>query len=112
MRPLTRFLISGIVTRRPLILQLINSNQGRPMQYFVFQDIVLAINMHSFYFIPEYGEFLHCKGEIFDNFDEIRKEIEADTDRISGASKGISKLPINLRIYSPHGKYFMFLCFI
>nr|CAH0103149.1 unnamed protein product [Daphnia galeata] len=68
---------SGIVTRRPLILQLINSPQ-------------------------EYGEFLHCKGKIFSDFDEIRKEIEADTDRLTGTNKGISNLPINLRVYSPH----------
>ncbi|KZS17708.1 putative Dynamin, partial [Daphnia magna] len=68
---------SGIVTRRPLILQLINSPQ-------------------------EYGEFLHCKGRIFSDFDEIRKEIEADTDRLTGTNKGISNLPINLRVYSPH----------
>lgn len=68
---------SGIVTRRPLILQLINSAQ-------------------------EYGEFLHCKGKIFQDFDEIRKEIEADTDRLTGTNKGISNLPINLRVYSPH----------
>ena len=54
--------------------------------------MVLAIKMYSFYFIPEYGEFLHCKGEIFDNFEEIRKDIEVDTDRITGANKGISKL--------------------
>ncbi|KAI9562772.1 hypothetical protein GHT06_010226 [Daphnia sinensis] len=68
---------SGIVTRRPLILQLINSPQ-------------------------EYGEFLHCKGKIFSDFDEIRKEIEADTDRLTGTNKGISNLPINLRVFSPH----------
>lgn len=52
----------------------------------------------------EYGEFLHCKGKIFQDFDEIRKEIEADTDRLTGTNKGISNLPINLRVYSPHGK--------
>ncbi|XP_042238352.1 dynamin-like isoform X6 [Homarus americanus] len=68
---------SGIVTRRPLILQLINHPH-------------------------EYGEFLHKKGEKFSNFDEIRKEIEADTDRITGQNKGISPVPINLRVYSPN----------
>lgn len=54
--------------------------------------------------ISEYGEFLHCKGKVFGDFDEIRKEIEADTDRLTGTNKGISNLPINLRVYSPHGK--------
>ena len=33
-----------------------------------------------------------------------RKEIEDETDRITGSNKGISNLPINLRVYSPHGK--------
>jgi dynamin GTPase len=51
----------------------------------------------------EYGEFLHCKGRIFSDFDEIRREIEVDTERVTGRNKGISNLPINLRIYSPHG---------
>ncbi|XP_021963357.1 dynamin isoform X3 [Folsomia candida] len=68
---------NGIVTRRPLILQLINS----PM---------------------EYGEFLHAKGKKFGDFDEIRREIEAETDRATGSNKGISNVPINLRVYSPH----------
>ena len=35
---------------------------------------------------------------------EIMKEIEDETDRITGSNKGISNLPINLRVYSPHGK--------
>ncbi|XP_073993758.1 dynamin-1 shibire isoform X4 [Rhodnius prolixus] len=68
---------SGIVTRRPLILQLINST-------------------------TEYGEFLHCKGKKFTDFDEIRREIEAETDRVTGSNKGISNIPINLRVYSPN----------
>uniref|UniRef100_A0A1I8Q4Q4 Dynamin n=1 Tax=Stomoxys calcitrans TaxID=35570 RepID=A0A1I8Q4Q4_STOCA len=68
---------SGIVTRRPLILQLING-------------------------ITEYGEFLHCKGKKFTSFDEVRKEIEDETDRVTGSNKGISNIPINLRVHSPH----------
>ena len=68
---------SGIVTRRPLVLQLIN----HPV---------------------EYGEFLHLKGQQFANFDDIRKEIEAETDRVTGHNKGISSVPINLRVFSPH----------
>ncbi|XP_015247822.1 PREDICTED: dynamin-1 isoform X3 [Cyprinodon variegatus] len=68
---------SGIVTRRPLVLQLMNSP-------------------------TEYAEFLHCKGKKFTDFDEVRQEIEAETDRITGANKGISPVPINLRVYSPH----------
>lgn len=30
-------------------------------------------------------------------------EIEAETDRITGTNKGISSVPINLRVYSPNG---------
>uniref|UniRef100_A0A665VN21 Interferon-induced GTP-binding protein Mx n=1 Tax=Echeneis naucrates TaxID=173247 RepID=A0A665VN21_ECHNA len=68
---------SGIVTRRPLILQLVNNK-------------------------AEYAEFLHCKGKKFVDFDEVRTEIESETDRITGSNKGISPIPINLRVYSPH----------
>ncbi|XP_068448411.1 dynamin-2 isoform X2 [Clinocottus analis] len=68
---------SGIVTRRPLILQLVNCK-------------------------AEYAEFLHCKGRKFVDFDEVRLEIEAETDRITGSNKGISSIPINLRVYSPN----------
>ncbi|XP_020496990.1 dynamin-2 isoform X4 [Labrus bergylta] len=68
---------SGIVTRRPLILQLVNSK-------------------------AEYAEFLHCKGRKFVDFDEVRQEIEAETERLTGSNKGISPIPINLRVYSPN----------
>ncbi|XP_017158779.1 dynamin-1-like [Poecilia reticulata] len=68
---------SGIVTRRPLVLQLINCP-------------------------TEYAEFLHCKGKKFIDFDEVRQEIEAETDRATGHNKGISPVPINLRVYSPN----------
>eukprot|EP00075_Anas_platyrhynchos_P029661 XP_027318914.1 LOW QUALITY PROTEIN: dynamin-3 [Anas platyrhynchos] len=68
---------SGIVTRRPLVLQLVTAK-------------------------TEYAEFLHCKGRKFTDFDEVRQEIEVETDRITGVNKGISSIPINLRIYSPH----------
>jgi len=53
--------------------------------------------------VVEYAEFLHCKGRIFSDFDLVRKEIEDDTDRVTGQNKGISNIPINLRVYSPHG---------
>lgn len=51
----------------------------------------------------EYAEFLHCKGRIFADFDLVRKEIEDETDRATGMNKGVSNIPINLRVYSPHG---------
>ena len=36
------------------------------------------------------------------DFPAIMKEIEDETDRVTGGNKGISNLPINLRVYSPH----------
>lgn len=39
------------------------------------------------------------------DFDEIRREIEAETDRVTGSNKGISNIPINLRVYSPNGRF-------
>lgn len=36
------------------------------------------------------------------NFDDIRKEIELQTDRIAGDNRGITTTPINLHIYSPN----------
>ena len=37
----------------------------------------------------------------------VRKEIEDETDRVVGGegSKNVSNIPINLRVYSPHGKF-------
>lgn len=52
----------------------------------------------------EYAEFLHCKGKKFVDFNEVRAEIEGETDRMTGSNKGISPVPINLRVYSPNGK--------
>ena len=51
----------------------------------------------------EYAEFLHCKSRKFVDFEEVRAEIEAETDRITGSNKGISPVPINLCVYSPNG---------
>ena len=55
--------------------------------------------------LPEYAEFLHQKGKKMTDFDAVRREIEQETDKVTGSNKGISNLPINLRVYSPHGKY-------
>lgn len=59
----------------------------------------------------EYAEFLHCKGKKFVDFDEVRMEIENETDRITGSNKGISNIPINLRVFSPHGNRLVFMLF-
>ena len=50
----------------------------------------------------EYGVFLHNDGKKYYDFNEIRKEIEAETDRSTGSNKNISDVPINLKICSPH----------
>lgn len=64
--------------------------------------------MNNFYFCIEYAEFLHCKGKKFTDFNEVRGEIEAETDRVTGSNKGISPVPINLRVYSPNGEFNIF----
>ncbi|KAF2636383.1 hypothetical protein P280DRAFT_493200 [Massarina eburnea CBS 473.64] len=92
---------SGIVTRRPLILQLINLPSDR-------EDRPDGDEVH----VPhtpasvagqqqEWGEFLHCQGRRIYDFNEVRREIEAETARIAGNNKGINRQPINLKIYSP-----------
>ncbi|OQR71813.1 dynamin-1 protein [Tropilaelaps mercedesae] len=50
--------------------------------------------------IDEWGEFLHVKNKVFTDFDEIRQEIENETDRGSGTNRGICPESINLKIYS------------
>ncbi|KAF2619741.1 hypothetical protein F2Q68_00040695 [Brassica cretica] len=71
---------SGIVTRRPLVLQLHKTDEGT----------------------TEYAEFLHAPRKKFTDFAAVRKEIEDETDRITGKSKQISNKPIQLSIYSPN----------
>ncbi|EKM50730.1 uncharacterized protein PHACADRAFT_130199 [Phanerochaete carnosa HHB-10118-sp] len=75
----------GIVTRRPLVLQLIHT----------------PVPEDGSQTYTEWGQFLHIDKR-FTDFDEIRKEIEQETYRVAGQNKGISKLPIHLRIYSPN----------
>lgn len=56
------------------------------------------------FLFTEYAEFVHTKGKKFTDFNMVRKEIEDETDRVTGNNKGISNIPINLRVYSPHGR--------
>ncbi|KAG7948676.1 hypothetical protein I3843_13G019200 [Carya illinoinensis] len=71
---------SGIVTRRPLVLQLHKTEDGS----------------------QEYAEFLHLVRRKFTDFSLVRKEIQDETDRITGKTKQISPVPIHLSIYSPN----------
>ncbi|KAM4745553.1 dynamin-1-like protein isoform 3-T3 [Anableps anableps] len=82
---------SGIVTRRPLVLQLIN-----------VPPLKERLKTENGIKAEEWGTFLHCKNQIFTDFQEICKEIEAETERGSGDNKGISPEPIYLKIYSPN----------
>lgn len=54
------------------------------------------------FFLSEYGQFLHRLDTLYEDFNEIRKQIRTETDRITGTNKGISEDPINLRIFSPN----------
>lgn len=128
---------TGIVTRRPLVLQLINISKDDPIvrnyseadiresrfpssnDYSLSSDEInledhlrrhtganvskngSTTSSSTLYDEPtEWGEFLHIPGKRFYNFDAIRREIETETARIAGLNKGISRLPINLKIYS------------
>lgn len=71
---------SGIVTRRPLNLQLIHYESKTSPR--------------------EYGVFLHKPDVKYTLFDEISKEIVAETERLCGEN-GISDDAIGLKIYSP-----------
>ncbi|XP_042046551.1 phragmoplastin DRP1E-like [Salvia splendens] len=71
---------SGIVTRRPLVLQLQKTEDGQ----------------------QEYAEFGHLPRRKFFDFASVRKEIQDETDRITGKTKQISPVPIHLSIYSPN----------
>ncbi|KAM0048199.1 putative dynamin, GTPase region, Dynamin superfamily [Helianthus debilis subsp. tardiflorus] len=70
---------SGIVTRRPLVLQLHRVEEGR-----------------------EHAEFAHLPRKTFTDFAAMRKEIADETDRETGRTKQISSVPIYLSIYSPN----------
>lgn len=50
----------------------------------------------------EWGIFLHQKNKVYTDFLEIRDEIAAETDRLTGENKGISTDPIVLKIFSPN----------
>eukprot|EP00741_Cyanophora_paradoxa_P013111 tig00020675_g12664.t1 len=70
---------SGIVTRRPLIIELL------------FQPLS-----------ETFAEFRHQLGRKWYDFEEVRQEIILETDRKTGGNLGISSDPIYLKICSPH----------
>lgn len=92
---------TGIVTRRPLILQLINRSPpaDKPQTNGVNGDMKTSDKEAN---VDEWGEFLHIPGQKFFDFNKIRDEIVKETDSKTGRNAGISPAPINLRIYSPN----------
>ncbi|XP_019196557.1 PREDICTED: dynamin-related protein 3A isoform X2 [Ipomoea nil] len=75
---------SDICTRRPLVLQLLQTKRKPDSTD------------------EEWGEFLHLPGKKFFDFNDIRKEIQAETDREAGGNKGVSDKQIRLKIFSPN----------
>ncbi|KAI1192434.1 Dynamin central region-domain-containing protein [Nemania serpens] len=88
---------SGIVTRRPLILQLINveEDESEPDAHAAYRNPTQARR-------SEWAEFHHIPGRHFTDFGDVKREIENETSRVAGSNKGINRQPINLKIYSPH----------
>ncbi|KAM4733401.1 dynamin-1-like protein isoform 1-T1 [Anableps anableps] len=93
---------TGIVTRRPLILQLVHIDAEDRRK--TSEENASKKNGRLYKGIEgeEWGKFLHTKNKIYADFEEIRKEIEAETERITGNNKGISDEPIHLKVFSPH----------
>lgn len=73
-----------ICTRRPLVLMLENRSPNSD------DDRI------------EWGEFRHLPGRRFYDFSQIRREIEAETEREAGCNKGVSENQIRLKISSPN----------
>lgn len=84
---------TGVVTRRPLILQLVHVSPEDKRKTTGEENGVEA---------EEWGKFLHTKNKLYTDFDEIRQEIENETERISGSNKGVSPEPIHLKVFSPN----------
>uniref|UniRef100_A0A4W5NZG7 dynamin GTPase n=1 Tax=Hucho hucho TaxID=62062 RepID=A0A4W5NZG7_9TELE len=69
---------SGIVTRRSLVLQFISASTDTTHTHICMPHTQFTYN--------------HTR----------QKEIKAETVRLTGTNKGVSPVPINLRVYSPH----------
>lgn len=92
---------SGVVTRRPLVLQLINvpsEHSDKPEH----DEVHVPHTPASVSGQGEWAEFYHIPGRKFTDFSDVKREIENETSRIAGNNKGINRQPINLKIYSPH----------
>lgn len=96
---------NNIVTRRPLILQLINTDmmneRDSALSTSSRSDPESKDNMSKDPSKAEWGEFGHIDRKFYD-FAAIKAEIIKETERLTGRKTAISSSPISLRIYSPH----------
>lgn len=91
------------MTRRPLILQLINvPEEDSAGGAGVIDDNRIQFLDPNAARRNEWAEFHHQPNRRFIDFTEVRREIENETARVAGTNKGITRQPINLKIYSPH----------
>eukprot|EP01062_Namystynia_karyoxenos_P076286 TRINITY_DN7465_c0_g1_i1.p1 TRINITY_DN7465_c0_g1~~TRINITY_DN7465_c0_g1_i1.p1 ORF type:complete len:724 (+),score=295.05 TRINITY_DN7465_c0_g1_i1:94-2172(+) len=79
---------SGIVTRRPLLLQLRRVTEAE------------ARGRREAGKPTEWAVFLHKPGEIFTDFSRVRAEITAETDRLCGNTRNVHPAQIGLTINS------------
>jgi len=82
---------TGIVTRAPLILQMIK---------YTNEDMKSMLEITDNKNIKEWACFSHKENTVFHDFDEVRKEIEKQTDVLAGENKGITHTPIVLKVYT------------
>ncbi|XP_078156387.1 dynamin-related protein 3A-like isoform X1 [Carex rostrata] len=73
------FLPRGVKTRRPVVIQLVRK---------IAEE--------------EWGEFDHVIGKKFYHFEDVKKEIQLETDRDVGGYNYISEKEIHLKIFSPN----------
>ncbi len=101
---------TGIVTRRPLVLQLYNTGVtlgGRELPPTPLSKVNGGrVNNPPSSPKPsmperEWGEFLHLPGKKLYNFMDIKEEIMRETERLTGKNSGISNQTMHLRIFSP-----------
>ncbi|KAJ2161262.1 Dynamin- GTPase protein [Coemansia sp. RSA 552] len=97
---------SGIVTRRPLVLQLVNEptddqESGTDGEASSDEKSPGDSEQPSKNRGIARAQFLHLPHQEFTDMDEVRREIERETERLAGGNKGIIRAPIHLRITSP-----------
>ena len=95
---------TGLVTRCPLELQLINvsANKAAAAAAAVAAAGSASGGASSSSEPLEWAEFGHIAGRRrFTDFGEVRAEILRQTERLAGANKGIVSTPIGLAIFSP-----------